>query len=67
MRNLKKLESLVPEGLRIHYNFARSHMALEGQIPALRADIDKPPREIKNKWAYLLVKAVEHWRSQRLM
>ena len=64
MRNLKKLDSPVPEGERIHYNFVRSHMALQGQTPALRADIDKPPAEIKNKWGYLIAKAVEYQRSK---
>lgn len=39
-RGWKSFESKIPEGQRIHYNFVKPHMALEGQTPAQRAGIE---------------------------
>ena len=48
-RAWKKFDSPIPEGQRIHYNFVKPHMALEGQTPAQRAGIS-----IQNNWLELL-------------
>ena len=34
------METAIPEGNRIFYNFTRPHMALEGQTPAQAAGIN---------------------------
>ena len=44
-RGWKTLENPIAEGQRIHYNFMKPHMALEGMTPAQRAGI-----EIQNTW-----------------
>ncbi|MHB1868449.1 MAG: IS6 family transposase [Nitrososphaerales archaeon] len=51
-RGWKSFESKIPEGQRIHYNFVKPHMALEGQTPAQRAGIGV---NSKNKWLELLL------------
>ena len=38
-RGWKSMESQIAEGQRIHYNFVKPHMALEGMTPAQRAGI----------------------------
>ena len=48
-RGWKSMESQISEGQRIHYNFVKPHMALEGMTPAQRANIP-----IENKWSKLL-------------
>ena len=41
------METLLLEGQRIQYNFARPHMALEGQTPAEVAGVKE---NAKNRW-----------------
>jgi transposase-like protein len=50
-RGWKNPESKIAEGQRIHYNFVKPHMALEGQTPADAAGIGV---EGQNKWLTLL-------------
>ena len=40
MRGLKTEETMIIEGIRIHYNFTRPHKGLNGQTPAEAAGID---------------------------
>jgi hypothetical protein len=46
----------IAEGRRLHYNFVKPHMALEGQTPAQVAGVGVQG----NKWMVLLKRAVEH-------
>ena len=50
-RGWKSMDSQIPEGFRIHYNFVKPHQALEGQTPAQRAGVGING---KNKWMQLL-------------
>jgi hypothetical protein len=50
-RGWKSFKTPIAEGQRIHYNFVKPHMALEGQTPAQVAGIGV---EGKNKWMELL-------------
>jgi transposase-like protein len=54
-RGWKTFKTPIAEGQRIHYNFVKPHMALEGQTPAQVAGIGV---EGANKWMELLKKAV---------
>ena len=51
-RGWKNPASKIAEGQRIHYNFVKPHMALEGQTPAQGAGIVLPKG--KDKWLDLL-------------
>jgi putative transposase len=42
-RGWKSMETQIPEGMRIHYNFVKPHMSLEGMTPAQRAGIVQAP------------------------
>lgn len=53
-RGWKSFESQIAEGQRIHYNFVKPHMSLEGQTPAQRAGIP-----LENKWLLLLTGALK--------
>lgn len=46
------METAIPEGNRIFYNFIRPHMALEGQTPAEAAGINLELEA--NKWMQLI-------------
>jgi transposase-like protein len=54
-RGWKSMKTTIPEGFRIHYNFVKPHMALDGQTPAQVAGIGV---EGENKWMELLKKAL---------
>lgn len=54
-RGWKSYQTPIAEGQRIHYNFVKPHMALEGQTPAERADVGI---EGKDKWLELLKAAL---------
>jgi transposase InsO family protein len=54
-RRWKSMESQIVEGQRIHYNFVKPHMALEGMTPAQRAGITEG-----NTWRELLEKALSN-------
>jgi|SRR5271157_354662 len=54
-RGWKTMTTPLAEGQRIHYNFVKPHMALEGQTPAERAGIGI---EGKDKWLSLLKAAL---------
>ena len=54
-RGWKSMETPLAEGARIHYNFVKPHMALEGQTPAERAGIGV---EGTDKWLSLLKAAL---------
>ncbi|MDG6995281.1 MAG: IS1/IS6 family transposase [Nitrososphaerota archaeon] len=54
-RGWKSMETQIPEGFRIHYNFVKPHEALEGMTPAQRAGIGLYS---KNKWLELLEQAM---------
>jgi transposase-like protein len=54
-RGWKSMQTSIPEGNRIYYNFVRKHMALDGQTPAEAAGIDL--RLDENKWLALIRKA----------
>lgn len=47
----KSMKTPRAEGARIHYNFVKPHMALEGQTPAERAGVGV---QADNKWLELL-------------
>ncbi|MGP8126162.1 MAG: IS6 family transposase [Nitrososphaerales archaeon] len=55
-RGWKTMKTPLAEGQRIHYNFVKPHMALEGQTPAERAGVGI---DAKNKWLRLLRNAME--------
>ncbi|MDV3276990.1 MAG: transposase [Nitrososphaerales archaeon] len=55
-RGWKSMKTPIAEGQRIHYNFVKPHIALEGQTPAEVAGIDI---EGENKWMELLKRAIE--------
>ena len=57
-RGWKSMESKISEGQRIHYNFVKPHMALEGQTPAQRAGIGT---ESRKKWLELLLASNATW------
>jgi hypothetical protein len=48
------------DGLRIYYNSIRSHTALNGKIPAQRANIETD----EAKWMPLVKKASQHQRFE---
>ena len=54
-RGWKSMKTQLAEGQRIHYNFVKPHMALDGQTPAQAAGVGLGS---KNKWMELLEKAV---------
>lgn len=49
-RGWKKLETPIPEGMRIHYNMVRPHMSLQNRTPAQKIGVMKE----KAKWLDLL-------------
>ena len=51
-RGWKSMESAMPEGNRIFYNFLRPNMALQGQTPAEAAGIDLNLEG--NRWMQLI-------------
>jgi hypothetical protein len=55
-RGWKSPTSKIAEGQRIHYNFVKPHMALEGQTPAERAGVRV---QGGNKWLSLLKAALK--------
>lgn len=55
-RGWKSMETPIPDGQRIQYNFVKPHMALEGQTPAQAAGIGITS---KNKWMDLLKGALD--------
>lgn len=50
------MKTPLAEGQRIHYNFVKPHLALEGQTPAEVAGIGVGE---PNKWMELLKKAID--------
>jgi transposase-like protein len=50
-RGWKTMETPLAEGQRIHYNFVKPHMALDGQTPAERAGVGV---QGENKWLSLM-------------
>jgi len=54
MRGLKKDDSPIITGMRIHHNFIRSHMGLDGKTPAEACGIKI---EGNNKWITLIQNA----------
>jgi hypothetical protein len=55
-RGWKTGKTPIAEGQRIHYNFVKPHMALDGKTPAEASGISI---EAKNKWEELIIKAME--------
>lgn len=53
-RGWKSMHTPIAEGQRIHYNFVKRHMALEGRTPAEASGIDVG----QNRWGELLLKAL---------
>jgi len=49
------METEIPEGLKIHYNFVKPHMALQDRTPAQKLGLIKK----KAKWMDLLELAVK--------
>lgn len=49
-RGWKTMETKIPEGMKIHYNFVRPHMALQNQTPAMKIGVMKE----RVKWMDLL-------------
>jgi hypothetical protein len=49
-------KSKIAEGQRLHYNFVRPHMALEGQMPAQSAGVGI---EGKDEWMELIGKSLK--------
>jgi len=54
-RGWKTMRTPIAEGQRIHYNFVKPHMALEGQTPAQSAQVGSGQ---KDTWASLLRSAL---------
>jgi transposase-like protein len=54
-RGWKSFKTPLAEGQRIHYNFVKPHMALEGQTPAQVAGIGVKG---KNKWLAMLTESI---------
>ncbi len=54
-RGWKSMRTPIAEGQRIHYNFVKPHVALEGQTPAQRAGIEVAG---ENKWLSLMKAAL---------
>lgn len=54
-RGWKSMETKTPEGMKIHYNFVRPHMALQDRTPAQKIGITKE----KVKWMDLLELAMK--------
>lgn len=52
-RGWKTLSTPLAEGIRIHYNFVKPHMTLDGQTPAQRAGINV--LQTDNKWLEMLL------------
>jgi hypothetical protein len=50
-RGWKSKKSQITEGQRIHYNFVKPHMALNGKTPAEASEVEIDGR---NKWMTLL-------------
>jgi hypothetical protein len=55
-RGWKTGKTPIAEGQRIHYNFVKPHMGLEGKTPAEASGIGI---EGQNTWRELVLKAVE--------
>jgi transposase-like protein len=53
-RGWKSMKTQIAEGQRIHYNFVKPHMALDGQTPAQAAGMDG-----QDTWMSLLKKALD--------
>ncbi len=49
------METKIPEGMKIHYNMIRPHMALQNRTPAQKIGITKG----KTKWMDLLELAMK--------
>jgi len=60
MRGMQKVDTSdsLMGGYRVHYNFVRQHMALDGKTPAQEAKIDLELGD--NKWLGLIKKSVEN-------
>ncbi len=56
-RGWKSFKTPIAEGQRIHYNFVKPHVALEGQTPAQVAGIGV---QGENKWLILLKSGIEY-------
>jgi hypothetical protein len=54
-QRLETAKTPIAEGQRIHYNFVKPHMALEGKTPAEASGIKL--EEMKNKWLTLIQNA----------
>ena len=54
-RGWKTGKTPIAEGQRIHYNYVKPHMALEGKTPAEASGIKL--EEMKNKWLTLIQNA----------
>lgn len=59
-RGWKSMQSAIPEGNRIFYNYLRPHMALEGQTPAQVAGINLKLDGKGNRWMELIKLATVH-------
>ena len=55
-RGWKTCKTPIAEGQRIHYNFVKPHMGLEGKTPAEASGIKI--EEEKNKWLNLIQNAI---------
>jgi transposase-like protein len=55
-RGWKSYDTSIAEGKRIHYNFVKPHMALQGETPAQKAGIQV---EAMDKWYSLLKESIE--------
>jgi putative transposase len=53
-RGWKSGQTPIAEGQRIHYNFVKPHMALDGKTPAQASEISM---ELENKWLALIRKS----------
>ncbi len=54
-RGWKSMETKIPEGMKIHYNFVRPHMALQNETPAMKIGVMNK----KVRWMDLLELAVK--------
>lgn len=55
-RGWKKMDTPIPEGMRVHYNFVRPHMSLKNRTPAQKIGVMKD----KVKWRDLLEFAIRN-------
>ena len=61
MRGIKKTDSVMFDGYQIYHNYIRSHMSLDGKIPAEKCEITINGED---KWKTLIQQASVKWKNK---